>query len=145
MISSIFANPYFLAFGVPIVFLLVGAFTKKLVRATAWQSKDFFLGVESTLAALSSGLINIFDLVKLANPHSQIVATGSTAADIGSKLAATGGFLAITFFMLFVVLSFHQDWENKPGRGQVLRLAVFSNFIGFCLMLSFILVIKGVE
>jgi hypothetical protein len=86
---SFLVNRYFLAVGVPIVFLLCGSVAKKLVRGVGWRRSDFFLGVEASLAAISSGLINIFDLVKVP------------IAQAESKIAATGGFLVITFFLLF--------------------------------------------
>jgi hypothetical protein len=133
---SVFSNSYFFAVGVPLVFLFIGALAKKIVRATTWELKDWFLGVESTLAAMASGLINIFDLVKAP----------TSLAQNGLKLAATGGFLTINMMLLFVVLGVHQDWENKPaGKAQAWWLGVFSNVVGLSLMVSFILVIKGVD
>jgi|SRR5579872_1415715 len=124
---GLLTNRYFVALGIPIVLLLAGAIAKKLVRASTWQWKDFYLGVEFTLAAMSSGLVYILDLVK-----DMSTAQGSQASLVARKLAGTGGFLAVTFFMLLFLLSVHQDWEGKNNQpvAQRLRLGVLSNLIG---------------
>jgi hypothetical protein len=54
---------YVIALVIPIAVLFCGAIARKLVRGTTWKRKDFYLGVELTLAALSSGLLYFFELV----------------------------------------------------------------------------------
>ena len=101
---------------------------------------DFFLGVEFTLAAMSSALIYIFDLVKIGN-NSQ---TGSSL--VMNKFAATATFIAITFFLLMWILSTHQDWQrrNNNPKGQILWLGIIANLVGAGLLAAFVLWIKGI-
>lgn len=138
MLENILSNPYIISLAIPLILLLTGAFAKKLVRGSQWIRSDFFLGVEFSLAALSSGLIYFFDIAKSA----------SSSIPINSnKLTIATAFVAVTFFLLLWILSTHQDWEkkNKNPRGQIWRLCILSNSIGYGLMVAFILVVKGVK
>lgn len=133
-------NPYLLALGIPVILLASGAFAKKLVRGSAWERFDFFLGVEFTLAAMSSALIYVFDLVKVGTGNP--VVSGS----LMNKFAATAAFIALTFFMLLWVLSAHQDWQkrNNNPRGQIFWLGFMANLIGAGLLATFVLLVKGI-
>lgn len=130
-------NPYFIALGIPIVLLFSGAVAKKLVRGSTWVRSDFFLGVELALAAMSAALVFLFDLSTGQN-------TVSPALD---KVAATGGFLALCFFLLLWIMSTHQDWEarDEVPRKQIIRLGVLANGIGAGLLVTFVLLVKGVS
>lgn len=130
-------NPYFVAVVIPIVLLLCGAFARKLVRGTTWEKKDFYLGVEFTLAALSAALVNLFDLAKAMQQSKPSVV-------LSTQLAATAVFACVTFFSLLWVLSTHQDWEKNDGSGQFLRLGILANIVGSGLMCAFVLIVKGV-
>lgn len=145
MIKTSLTNPYTVAVLIPTILLLSGAFAKKLVRGSSWEQKDFFFGVEFTLAAMSSALVYIFDLSKDLSKNS-VTATG-TATLIPVKLTVTAAFIAVTFFLLLWVLSTHQDWEKPTAdkKKQFWRLCVLANLIGGGLMAAFILVVKGVE
>src|SRR4051794_31114606 len=101
-----FSNPKLVAILVPAILLLAGALAKKLVRASGWMWQDFYLGIEFTLAAMSSGLVYIFDLVK--------VIAKAPGADLKDKLSYTALFLCVTFFLFLYVLGVHQDWEKAP-------------------------------
>ncbi|MEP0989008.1 MULTISPECIES: hypothetical protein [Rhodobacterales] len=116
------------------VLILLGALVKKLVRGTAFQASDFFLGVELSLAALTSSLIFIFEV------------SGSSTAD-QSKAVPLGIFTASCLFLFFVVMAFHQDWEKRPQnpRGQFVWLGGFCNLIGIGLLSSFVLFVKGIQ
>jgi hypothetical protein len=59
----IFTDRYFIAVGIPFLLILLGAIARKLIRSTAWIRDDFFLGVDLSLAGISSGLIYISDLL----------------------------------------------------------------------------------
>lgn len=130
---------YIVAIFVPLLLFFCGAFAKKLVRGTTWERRDFFLGVELTLAAMSSGLIYFFELVKFT-PN------GIVGSPNPEKVAETAIFVALCFFLLFWVLSTHQDWEKVPPstKGQFSRLVVFSNFVGAGLLCAFALIVKGI-
>jgi len=134
----VFTNQYFIALGIPLVLLLCGAVAKKLVRGSAWQRSDFYLGVEFTLAAMSSALVYVFDLVKVAGTDN--------SAPVAGKMAATGSYLALCFFLLLWVLSTHQDWERRDQNphGQLVWLCIVANIVGAGLLSVFILLVKGI-
>jgi|HubBroStandDraft_1064217.scaffolds.fasta_scaffold00007_53 hypothetical protein len=135
---SLLSNPYVIALGVPIVLILSSAFAKKLVRGSAWTRTDFFLGVELAMAAIASALTNFLDVSRAA-------ASGNAQLD-ANGLAKNGAFLAICFFLLLVILATHQEWEKKiqAPTAQFLWLGAFCNAIGATLVISFILLVKGV-
>jgi hypothetical protein len=140
MIRNLLASPAFFGLGVPVIFLLAGALAKRLVRRTGgWAQEDFFLGIEATLAAMASGLVNIFDIVREATEH--------TAQIDSLKLGATGGFLAVNFIVLLYLLSVHQDWLVPAAntRRRLFWLGFVSNGIGLALLGGFIVGIKGIQ
>src|SRR5947207_5279141 len=130
-------NPYVLALGIPVILIVAGALAKKLVRGSTWQRSDFFLGVELSLAAMASGLVNFLDLSKPA-------LTGAAPLS-PQKTTETAVYVAICFFLLLWVLSTHQDWERRPQspKGQFICLGVISNLVGAGLMVACILYVKG--
>lgn len=133
-------NPYLIALGIPLVLIISGAMAKKLVRGSAWQRSDFFLGVELSLAAMASALVYIFDLTQAAQ------AQAASAGQAPQKITATASFLALCFFILLWVLSTHQDWEQRSQnpRGQFVWLVVIANLVGAGLLAAFVLYVKGV-
>lgn len=130
-------NPYITAIVIPIVLILCSAVAKKLVRGSGWQRSDFFLGVELSLAAMASGLVNFLDLSRPALSGNSPLSP--------QKTTETAVFVALCFFLLLWVLSTHQDWERRPQSpvGQIIWLGVISNLIGAGLMIAFILYVKG--
>jgi hypothetical protein len=61
MIYRICSHPIFIVIVFPSLFLLAGAPAKKISRGQGWKRHDFFLGIEFTLSAMSTGLVYIFD------------------------------------------------------------------------------------
>ena len=130
---------YVTGVGVPLVLMLIGVLGKKLSRRSrGWIRNDFYLGGELTLAAISSALLNIFDLLK----------PGQTT--MPNSIALLSNFLiAFVGFGLFLfVLSMHQDYEsnevggaNPSRRKQLFVLAGVCNVIGFGLLLAGIILI----
>lgn len=113
-----------------------GAAAKKLVRGSAWRRSDFFLGIELSLGALTSAMVYGYDLAKLS----------STQPIDATKVTATASFTVLCFFLMFTVMSLHQDWEDesqRPNR-QIFFLGVISNAIGAGLLAAFVLLVKGV-
>ncbi len=134
---KVLLHPYFMAVVIPIILLLCGAFARKLVRGSTWERRDFYLGVEFTLAALSAALVNLFDLAKQMQQ-------AAPPPGLANQLAATAGFACVTFLILLWVLATHRDWEKRAEGGQFLRLGILSNVAGSGLMCAFVLIIKGV-
>lgn len=135
-------NRFFIALIIPVVLLFCGAFAKKLVGASPWKREYFYLGVEFTLATLSSTLLYVFDIAKN-------ITQGKPPSLVSwdQQLALTASFTAVTFFLLLVVLSIHQDWESKKQkrREQIIWLCIISNFIGAGLFAGFVLLVKGIQ
>jgi hypothetical protein len=125
---------YLSALGVPVVLLLCGALSKKLVRGSSWIRNDFFLGVELSLTALGSGLGYIAEITR-----------SSRITNFQEKGAVASVYCVTCFFLLFIVMSMHQDWEKRPQNinGQVIWLGLICNFIGISLVSSFVLLVKG--
>ncbi|ETR73135.1 MAG: hypothetical protein OMM_07132 [Candidatus Magnetoglobus multicellularis str. Araruama] len=117
-----------------------GAVAKKIIRGSSWQRHDFFLGVEFTLATMSSALIYLFDLIKIISESTE------NSESMLTKFTATAAFIALIFFLLLYVLSMHQDWQKKDNspKGQIIRLGIIANVIGSGLLAFFILFVKGV-
>lgn len=131
-------NPYVIAVVVPLALIMCGALAKKLVRGSAWSRKDFFLGVELALAAMTAGLINFLDLSKAAAEAKTQIAP--------NDVMANGVFVAICFFILLWILATHQDWGEQDSKvtKQVVWLGFVCNAVGAGLVIGFILLVKGI-
>ena len=131
---------YFIAIGIPLIFLLLGVLAKKLARGSKWKRTDFYLGIESTLAAFSAELIYGFDLYKMS------FMPGVSTSALMAKSAVTLVFVIITILLLLVVVSTHQDWlkRNTVRKSQILMLGIGTNIIGTGVLLAFILFVKVV-
>lgn len=139
---ELLTNRFVIALLVPTLLFLAGGFGKKLVRGSRdWHRKDWYLGIDATLAAMSAALINIFEIARLK----KIVPNDSGLYD--KQQVATAVFIAISFFMFLYVLSVHQNWESKSrnARAQKFWLLGLANLIGLGLMFVFVLIVKGVE
>lgn len=123
---------YFIALGIPLILILLGAIAKKIVRGSQWIKSDFFLGVELSLSAVASSLIYIFEI------------SNSRGGD--DKAIALGVFSVTCLLLFFVVMAVHQDWERETQncRGQLIWLGGFGNLIGIGLLFSFVLFVKGI-
>lgn len=132
-------NSYLIALGIPLILVACGAIAKKLVRGTAWQASDFYLGVELALSSLGSALVHFFDLQKKS-------IAGGTPAIGPNEIASTASYLAIAFFLLLWILSTHQDWEKRPQNptGQKIWLLGITNTVGILLFAAFVMLVKGV-
>lgn len=115
----------------PVFIALAGALGKILIRGSGIAKKDFYLGQDLTLAAISVALVNVFDMAKDVQPP----------PDQGLKLFLTAGYAFVTFFLFICIMVLHQIWEkrdNQPSR-QVFWLGIVSNVIGLVLLIVFML------
>jgi hypothetical protein len=143
MIHELLNNRYFVGGIVPVILLFTGALAKKIVRSSGWQRSDFFLGIEFTLAAMTSGVVYFFELAKDFSPGGPL---SGDAATLSLRLTTAASFVAASVVLLLIVLSIHQDNE-RPGvnaNRQFIYLGLLSNVIGFALLSAFILIVKGV-
>ena len=141
-------NEYFVAVGVPFMFLLLGAICRKLVHAGAWKREDFFLGIDLSPTGISSGLIYIFELLSTkANQAGCLTPACVEFRDsVDLRLVADAGFIVVALFCLMGVLTIHQDQERNttdPKR-QLIFLGLLSNLVGATVLAVFILYVKGV-
>ncbi len=143
-----FANRYFIAVGIPFLLILLGAISRKLIRSTAWEREDFFLGVDLSIAAISSGLIYISDLIaaKAASAGCATTACRDLLATADERLMADAGFLVVALVAFLSLLAIHQDQARNTGnpRKQMLLLGGVSNAIGVGLFIAFIIIVKGI-
>lgn len=139
---DILTNRFVIALLVPTLLFLAGGIGKKLVRGGRdWSLKDWYLGVDASLAAMSAALINIFEITRLK----RLVPIQTNLYD--RQQVATAVFIAISFFLFLYVLGVHQNWEpeDRNVRAQKIWLLGISNGIGLGLMFVFVLTVKGVE
>jgi ABC-type Fe3+-siderophore transport system permease subunit len=134
---------------VPTILLFAGMLAKKLVRGKGWEPNDFYLGVELTLGALTSALLQIFDIIKEYQRLAQVAIKAGhqdppVTQDALVGVISIAGFVVVTFVLFLLVLTFHQDWEHEPDSGKKRWiLGVLCNILGFALMFAFLLLIKG--
>jgi hypothetical protein len=122
---------YAVAFGIPFVLIFLSALAEKLVRGQGWKWKYFYLGVDLTLAAMSTAFVNLADATL---PGNKSLPPGASAK--------SAMFLVGTLFLLFILMGFQQDHGHveKPSRWQICMLVFASNlaasgvFFGFILM-----------
>jgi hypothetical protein len=129
-------SPYLPGLVVPIVFIIVGAICKKLVRSGAFIRADFFMGVELSLAAFSSELIYLIEAFQKPNVSSDAVRN----AHLGVSVASFG-----TFVLLIAVFGLHQSFmkDGVSAKTQYLALTFFSNLLGTGAMTLFIAAKEG--
>jgi hypothetical protein len=107
------------AFAFPLFVALAGAMGKILVRSSGISRKDFFLGQELTLAAISAGLVNVLDIAKDAQPqHFE-----------GFRLLFTGSFTGVSFFVFISVMVLHQVWEKRDNAADLKKQAIWLGFV----------------
>jgi len=140
-LEAFLINPYVVGFLIPFLLLVVSSFIKKIVRGPGWKNEDFFLGIELVLAAITSNLIYFYDVTKEIYKTSNL----SVLSSLAKRLSASTSFVCVTFFLLFVVMSIHQEWQQGTNsRGQMLRLGFLCNMLGFSLLFFFVAFVKGV-
>jgi hypothetical protein len=126
--------------GIPIALLAAGVLGRKIVRGKGWRASDWFLGVESSLAALTSAMINISDEAAKISDTTPFKAIKGT-------LAWNAVFIVLSLILFLFVLSTHQDHEKDDpdaeySTADICWLAGFSNVIGLGLLACFLLWIK---
>lgn len=138
---GILTNKYIIAFGIPLILIICGGVIKKLVRgAPSWEQDDFFLGIELLFASFTSAIFNI--LYGLNNPTALPTQTASQQTN---PLLMSTVFLAISFFMLLLVMGIHQTWalNSQEKNKRFLWLGVVCNTIGVAVLAIFYLGVKA--
>ena len=118
---------YWAAFAIPLTIVFVGALADKLIEKEPFQWKHFYLGIELTLSALATGLVNILDILKEKDFRPITIVT-------------TLMFVVFCILCLLGLLGIHQEWQGpeKKGRSQIFRLGVASNLVGGVLLTAFV-------
>ncbi len=101
--------------------------------------KDWFLGQELTLTGLVAGATQLLDKIAAIKPNVPITPEETTA------LLATAVFTFIALVLLFPVMSFHQEWDDRDGDKvwQLVFLGVVANGFGVGLMAYFLLWVRS--
>jgi len=141
VVTDLLASPYFAGIGMPLLLVLLGAVAKKLVRGTGWIRQDFFLGIDLALAALSSGLIYLYELLRRMGRDPAGTQDGYEYA-----LLSAMGFIIVAILVLFLTLTLHRDEERNGARPvrQFLLPGVVSNLSAGGLLTIFVVLVKGV-
>lgn len=147
MLLAFLAHPATATLGVPLIFLISGAIAKKLIRKTdrGLKRQDFYLGVQATLASISSAFLYMFELVRQL--QASVLSGIVVPAGLYGGMVTTLVFIAVAFPSLISVLSLHQDWEaaeHDTDPIQFKKLGLFANGIGLGLLAGFILFVKTV-
>jgi len=127
---------FLVGFGVPILLSVAGILGKKLTRGRSkpsWKRTDFYLGVELTLAGVSAGIVNMFDL---------LMKPGRVFQPSDGRLVLLNfvvSFLGIFLFMYVITL--HQDYENEANTAEERKkelhmLAGLANVLGGMVLLA---------
>ena len=142
MVLAMLTNQYFVAIGVPFILLLLGAVSRKLVRGHAWKRSDFYLGMDLSLAGISSGLIYISEILstKVHEAGCLTPACIEFRESMDHKLLADAGYIVIALLGFLIVLALHQDQERNTSdpKGQLIFLGILSNLVGVGMLASFI-------
>lgn len=128
-------SPIVLAFGVPLVFILVGAIGRKLIRGTKWEQSDFYFGPQLCLSTFSADALFLGELFRLPGQP----ANGQ---------AVSGLLLLVVVFGIYMwLLSVHQDWQGREPRSktQLFWLVILSNLLGTGLFAAFVFLVKGIR
>jgi hypothetical protein len=130
---------------IPILFSLIAAFGKKLARvSTGWLLEDFYLGPDLCLAAISVGLLKIFDLLRhLPVPEAQL-------ANFEYEVGMATLLIVVSFLLFIFVVCEHRECDipaneraARPApRFARTRLFVICNFIGLAALSGFVVLIK---
>lgn len=132
--SSWLTNPYFIAIISPTALLFLGTLGKGIIKGISWEI--CYLGFDASLSAVYAGIVYLYDVAR--NP----------ALRSESRLELLAGFLIGSFVLFFGIVMCHQIWEKEDKKqrkiAQFLVLGVLANFIGFGLLVAFVLLIKGV-
>jgi hypothetical protein len=126
---------------IPLLLLGVAALGKKVARTKeGWLWEDFYLGPDLCLAAVSTGLLKIFDLLRhLPVPTGD---TNNFAYDVG--LCAL--LIVITFTSFIYVLTEHRECSGEtPRRFPRFRLGFVCNAIGLACLTGFLFLIKPLD
>jgi hypothetical protein len=119
------------AFAFPFSIALAGAMSKILVRSNGVSTKDFYLGQDLTLAAISAGLVNLLDIAKDAQP----------GQNLNTRLLFTACYSLLSFFIFITIMVLHQLWEKRDAPEQKKKQAFFlggvSNILGLFLLILF--------
>jgi hypothetical protein len=140
-IGPLLFQPVVTDWAIPVMLLFLAALGKKIARTEkGWLLEDFYLGPDLCLAAVSAGLLKIFDLLRhLPVPSEQLV-------PFEYDVALCSLLIVFAFTMFIYVLSEHRDCTgSSPGRFARTRLVVEFNVIGFASLTTFLILIKPLD
>lgn len=122
---------YSVAGGIPVILIFLSAFVEKLCKGQhGWKWKYFYLGVDLTIAAMSSALVNLADSILPGGKSLPARASANSAL-----------YLVGTLFLLFLLMGFQQDHGavENPNWKQIAVLVFASNLMATGVFFGFIL------
>jgi hypothetical protein len=122
---------YITAIWIPVYLAGLTLFAKKLATGRKFKRNAFYMGIDQTVAAFAIPGVN---LVKVYEEISRAVSQATPVTSVTWRaLKMNAGATIIGVIFLFLVLSFHQDFESEDGPkgGEVFFVAILSNLVGF--------------
>lgn len=124
---------------IPVILVVVASIGKKLVRLErGWKSEDFYLGPDLCLAAVSVGLVKIFDLLRHlpSIPPAQFIS-------FENEVALSTLLMIFTFSVFIYILSEHRECTGtNPAPFPRIRLAIWCNALGSASLTAFLILIR---
>ena len=128
---------YIPGLAIPLAVTLLGILAKKTAGREDWKRSHFYLGTELTLAALAAAFLNFADLIK---PGSKVT------PDFQNLVGLNAAAAFMSFILLMLVISLHQDWEPRAAERPKLSffwLICVSNMIGFGLLAVVVILVPA--
>ena len=121
----------------PIGLMIINSFSRKLIRSTKFEIADFFLGVDAIISSITAEVLKLLEIFIYFQNNNVL---------LEHEFRITIIFIPISFFFLFLVITFHQEEEAKKDINfrKILFLLIFSNLIGIAIMSIYVLLLEGI-
>lgn len=138
-IATWLSSPYMQALLVPIVFYVVGAFSKKIIRGnngSFFALSDWYLAPDAMLATIGGLILQTIDLMSKFDP---LLHTGRTRA-----LLVLFGITVAAYLVVMAIHSHYQQPTASPKK-QFWWLVIFANGLGFSVLCLSTFAFKGIS
>jgi hypothetical protein len=129
-LQPLLSNPYFLAFGIPFINILLGTRMRRLARNKPGEKlSDWYFGMSAAQGTFFAATVKIIENPSLT--HDLIVTT------LGAGVSS----LLIWSF----IASIHRDHDddNLPPWRRIFWLLIVSNVLGLSIWIIYIFLVKG--
>jgi hypothetical protein len=136
------SEPYIVALAVPMVFYLVGAFSKKIIRDGSSDSsffvlRDWYLAPDALLVSIGSMLVEVSTLLGKFNSETHRGTIRGVVVLLSTSVCA-----------YLIVLALHRHYESADTHSRKVRLfwlVGVANVIALAVMMMWLVAVKGVN